>query len=131
LGKKITASFRVDPEVWDRFKAFVAEKYGSEYFGAISVEIESMIKNWLAEHHNLMNSPAKLNPIGTRSERHAREIIEWLQTRTETFQVPKRLIIKAIEECRGTDPRTIEKWFRYLHKHSHIKPLHGEMWEIL
>jgi len=130
-NNKKTVSFRVDPDVWDQFKALVTQKYDPEIFGGISVELESMLKNWLAVHTNLTNSAARLNPVGSRSERNAKKIIEWLLTKTDTFQVPKALIIKAIEECRGADKRTIKKWLRYLHKHGHIKPLHGEIWEIV
>jgi hypothetical protein len=129
-GKK-TVSFRVDPDVWDQFKALVTQKYDPEVFGGISVELESMLKNWLAAHTNLTNSPARLNPVGSPSERYARKIVEWLLTKTDTFQVPRALIVKAIEECRGADRRTIKKWFCYLHKHGHIKPLHGEIWEVV
>ena len=97
----------------------------------MGLETESMIKNWLAAHTNITNTPAKLNPIGSRSERLAREITHWILSKTETFQVHRGLVVKAIEELRGSDSRTVEKWFTYLRKNEHIKPLGGDMWEIL
>jgi len=121
---------RIDEETLGKYKEFVLLKYGRLY-DAIGLETESMIKNWLAAHTNITNTPAKLNPIGSRSERLAREITHWLLGKTETFQVHRTLIIRAIEELRGTDPRTIKTWFTYLRKHGHVKPLGGDMWEIL
>jgi len=127
---KKTISVRVQKELWESFHDFVFKKYGSLY-GSVSEELETALKNWLAAHTNFTNKPNKLNPLGSPSERSAKEIISWIQTRIETFQAPKGLIIKAIEETRGSDPRTIKKWLSYLHKHGHIKPLGGEIWELL
>lgn len=128
---KITVHVRVDPKVWDDFKQLVTGKYQPDVFGGISIEVESMLKNWLSAHTNITNKPAKLNPLGSRSERYAKDIINWIRGKTATFQVHRNLIVKAIEETRGSDSRTFEKWFNYLAKHSHIKPLGGDMWEIL
>jgi len=125
-----TVSVRIKPEIWEEFRKMVFEKYGSLY-GSISEELESMMKNWLATHTNFTNKINKLNPLGSRSERLARDIIRWIQSKTDTFQAPHALIIKAIEEERGSDPRTVKKWFSYLRKHGHIKPLGGNIWEII
>ena len=127
---KIKVGIYIDRKLWQEFRQIIFQKYG-ELYGTVSTEIESMMKNWLAAHTNLTNKPSKLNPLGSRTERLARKITEWVQSKTDTFQVHRRLIIKAIEEERGSDPRTVKKWFNYLRRHGYVKPLGGDMWEIL
>lgn len=130
MSRNKTVSVRVEAETWEEFRKFVFEKYGSLY-GAVSTELNSLLKNWVAAHTNLTDKPNRLNPLGSGSERMAREIIRLIQTKIDTFQVHRAFIIRNIEEERGSDPRTVKKWFKYLQGYGHIKSLGGDMWEIV
>ena len=46
-------------------------------------------------------------------------------------QVQRRHLEDAIMKVRGKDPRTVKTWLKAFHRMKLIKPIAGEVWEIL
>ena len=46
-------------------------------------------------------------------------------------QVPRLHLIKAIENVRGNDKRTVQKWLKSFHRNGLIKPVTSATWEIM
>ncbi|GAH04907.1 unnamed protein product, partial [marine sediment metagenome] len=46
-------------------------------------------------------------------------------------QINMQHIKEAIMSVRGSDPRTVKKWIKVFHKFDLIKPVAGNIWEIM
>ena len=111
----------LDEEVYFELLNFIKKKYKSSIYGALSYEIEEAIKYYLemAEVHT--NTRKLENPSLPRSHKVALQIVDLLRERGYHKEVSVEEVYKAIEEVRGSDPRTKKKWLKFMIDHGYLR----------
>ena len=111
----------LDEEVYFELLNFIKKKYKSSIYGALSYEIEEAIKYYLemAEMHT--NTRKLENPSLPRSHKVALQIVDLLRERGYHKEVSVEEVYKAIEEVRGSDPRTKKKWLKFMIDHGYLR----------
>ena len=134
---KLKVGFYLDKNLVREFKQFVATKYGKTERGLLSFEVEQAIRTWIALHTKAQTEVHAPNPT-------PRVLIVWNQVKDYISRyfyygepiksgqhLPKQIIEQAIAAVRGSDPRTVRKWFQTFGRFHLIKPLRGNVWEVM
>ena len=130
MAKKVR-HILIGEETYRRLTDLVLKKYGNKY-SFLSFEAESAIKHWVAQHtqsqHVLPRNPdLKVNVV-------FKTIKDYLKNEHGIeMQAHASYIRDAIKNVRGSDKRTVEKWFKEFIKNGLIKPhsKSGEIYEIV
>jgi len=110
----------LDKEIHSKLLNFIKKKYKSSIYGALSYEIEEAIKYYL-ETAEMHTKTRKLeNPSLPRSHKVALQIVDLLRERGYHKEVSVEEVYKAIEEVRGSDPRTKKKWLKFMIDHGYL-----------
>jgi len=120
----------LDEEVYEKLMELVKRKYNG-LRGALSAEVQDALVHWIEEHTQGTHKLRRANPGVPKSQVMAREIIYYLKSRGFISQCSINDLTRAIEATRGSDPRTIRKWIRFLISHKYIKPVNHRIFEIL
>ena len=111
----------LDEEVYSLLLNFIKKKYENSVYGALSHEIEEAIKYYLEKVELHTNTLKPENPFLPRSHKTAQRIIDLLRERGYHIEVPAEKVYRAIEDIRGSDPRTKKKWLTFLVDHGYLK----------
>jgi len=117
---------RVSKDCRAKTDAFIA-KYFEKPYGALS---------WLVEESLLYYIEPRENPntqLHKKPSRHIKsclEIIADLRDRGFSLQFPVPELDKSIENVRGSDYRTKNKWRRILEKHGYVKMVRHRILEF-
>jgi hypothetical protein len=129
-GKKMITVY-LDEGIYEALMALIKQKYESLH-GVLSSEVQHAIAHWIQQHEStLTQTTHKINPSIPRSHLAANAIVNRLRERGFHVQCSKRDLIKAIEAERGSDPRTIMKWLKFLVRNGYLKWLNPNVLEIL
>jgi len=135
---------RIQLKVWiskkanDDLRNLIMRKYEQYERGLLSYEVEQAIKSWVALHTKAQKSldqRKKSNPT-------PRVIIAFAEVRdyllrkyydelTPGQQIPRVFLEEAIMATRGSDPRTIRKWFRIFERMGLVKCVTSASWKIM
>jgi hypothetical protein len=124
-------------EFTKKFRKFLALKYEDVGRGLLSSEVEQALAYWVAMHTSaqkdpLINTP---NPL-SRVSRPYLDVKQCLESMGFVGLAPgatiaRRLLVEAIKQTRGSDPRTIKKWLQTFHESGLVKPLNASVWELV
>jgi len=121
----------LDEEVYDGLIALIKQKYTGLH-GVLSSEVQHAIAHWIQQHEStLTQTTHKINPAIPRSHLAANAIVNRLRERGFHVQCSKWDLVKAIEVERGSDPRTVTKWMKFLVRNGYLKWLNPNVLEIL
>jgi len=135
---KIKVTLWVEESVWEEIKRLAFQKY-ENFHGAIANEVEEAFLNWIRMHtqnhtkilvFNKVNPSPKVHKVFLEIKEYMREKFGYAAL-PPGQQVPKRHLVEAIADVRGSDPRTIKKWLKIFERFRLIKWIGGEIWEIL
>jgi len=141
---KVLAAVYLDKDLWEEFRRLVFTKHES-FRGALSYEVEQALRNWLALHRsppggreiqrNFSKVSSKVDPT-PKVLRAFEQVKEYLAKRfncpvVEGSQVSRDHLIEAIANTRGTDPKTINKWFNLFERHKLVKHVAGKVYEVV
>ena len=131
MGDKVQLKVYIDRKVNQALRALVKQKYQT-FHGCLSAEVQHAIAHWVKEHEStLTQTTHKINPSIPRSHVVANAIINRLRNAGFYNQCGKRDAVKAIEDERGSDPRTVKKWMKFLVRNGYLKWLNPNVLEIL
>ena len=140
MKKKAKVQFLVwlPRKVDTKFREMIQQKYQKYEKGLLSYEAEMAIRHWLSLHTNAqtdLDTAPKPNPT-PKVQLVFAQIKEYLLSNhyfqlVPGQQVPRFHLVKAIENVRGSDKRTVAKWFRSFHRNGLIKPVTSATWEII
>jgi hypothetical protein len=128
---------RIDEEIQTKFRKLIIQKYTKYEQGYLSYEVEQALRYWLALHTKAQNIIENQKPNPTPKVYLTFAEVKDYLLRTKYYelkngqQIPRSHIEEAIMNTRGSDRRTIEKWFRIFHKNGLIKPVTSASWEIM
>jgi hypothetical protein len=121
----------LDEAVYEALMSLIKRKYEGLH-GVLSAEVQHAIAHWIKQHEStLTQTTHKINPAIPRSHVVANAIINRLRNAGFYNQCAKRDLIKAIEDERGSDPRTVEKWMKFLVRNGYLKWLNPNVLEVL
>lgn len=141
--------WRVDPQVREEFREFVADKHGKTH-GKLGEELESAMREYM-DDTRLARMEQKLDDIqGTLSENsdtHTHdtckpqsptaekvdEIVDLVRTDIKPDEALRTdAIDRAIEEVAGADPRTITRYHRQLKRRgeAYTHPNNEDVWFV-
>ena len=130
---------RIDEKILESFKNLCFQKHGKLY-GTLGYELEQALLNWLALHtqneHKQIVSIDKINP-SPKIVAVWSQMKDYLKTKfgypavVPGIQIPRKHIIEAVMAVRGSDPRTVRKWFNDLQRFKLIKWIAGELYEVI
>lgn len=133
-GKVMLLAY-IDKRVAEEFRKLVGIKHGARR-GALSFEVEEALRNWIALHRSSHTQTHTSHPNpAPKIFQVARQVKEYLRARygyilTQAQQMPRAHIIEGIKAVRGTDPRTVRKWFKEFLRWGIIKHISGEIFEF-
>jgi len=136
MEEKEKVGLFISRSVMEKFRALIQQKYEKYEKGLLSYEAELAFRNWLALHTNAQTRLIKPNPKPKVALVFA-QVKEFLASNyyfdsiTPGQQVPLTHLENAIRAIRGSDPRTIKKWLQAFRKFKLIKPITGNLWEVL
>ena len=119
----------LDEGVYEKLMELVKRKYNG-LRGALSAEVQDALVHWIEEHAQEAHKLGRANPGLPRAQLMAREIIRYLKSKGFISQCSINDLTRAIEATRGSDPRTIRKWIRFLIRHKYIRPVNHRIFEI-
>ncbi len=119
----------------EKFRYLIQQKYTNYEKGLLSYEAELALRSWLALHTKAQTPLIKPNPIPKVQIAFA-QIKDYLTSNhyselSPGQQINMRHIKEAIMSVRGSDPRTVTKWIKVFSKFHLIKPIAGNIWEIM
>lgn len=110
-----------------KLRELIAKKYREFRKGLLSAEVEAALQSWIALHtqehtDSEINRP---NPLPTIYRKYTR-VKQWLSQVyqidfTQVNQIPKKLLVRAIQANLGSDPRTIRKYLSQFEEWGLIK----------
>jgi len=135
---------RVQFKVWiskdvdERFRNLIMDKYKRYERGLLSYEAEQALKSWVAMHTRAQksgNQPKRVNPtprvIIAFTEARDYLLRKYYDEITPGQQIPRVFLEEAIMATRGSDPRTIRKWFRVFERMGLIKEVTPASWKVM
>ena len=121
----------IDEAICDSLMALIKQKYTGLH-GVLSSEVQHAIAHWIQEHESTLTQIThKINPSLPRSHLAANAIVNRLRECGLHVQCSKRDLVRAIEAERGSDPRTVTKWMKFLVRNGYLKWLNPNVLEIL
>ena len=136
ISKKVRLHVRIPHELSENLRSLIQEKYGKYQKGLLSFEVTQALRTWLAMHTNtqtLATKPPNPTPkvmVVWNQVRHYL-LTHYYETLETGQQILRQHIEEAIAQVRGSDPRTIRKWLHTFHKFHLIKPIAGNVWEVM
>lgn len=137
MGKseKVQILLWINKSIDVKFRNLIQQKYPKYEKGLLSYEAEMALRSWIALHTNAQRSLISPNPVPKVAIAFA-QVKEFLKTKYYTElstgqQINLLHIKEAIMSVRGSDPRTVTKWLKVFHKFDLIKPVAGNIWEIM
>ena len=137
MGKsdKVQILLWINKNVDTKFRYLIQQKYTNYEKGLLSYEAEMALRNWIAMHTNAQKPLISPNPIPKVQIAFA-QVKEYLTSNhyvelSPGQQINMKHIKEAIMSVRGSDPRTINKWIKVFSKFHLIKPVVGNIWEIM
>jgi len=131
---KVQLKVYLDKKIVDKLWDLIRKKYEKPY-GALSSEVSDAIAHWIHEHEETLelhtNTHKVINPALPLSHRRARRIVNWLRDKGFSLQCSIKDLERAISNTRGSDPRTIRKWIRFLVDNGYLKWVTHRSLEIL
>ena len=121
------------------FRALIQKKYAKYEKGLLSEEAELALRYWISQHAQAHNSKdlkmAPLNPT-PKILNYFLRVKDYLLRKyyaelTPGSHVNFRHLREAIVNTIGGDSRTIKKYLRLFTENKLIRPVAGELWEIL
>jgi len=148
--KKVKVNLYIDEELWKEFRKLVWMKH-ERFWGVLGYEVEQALRLYIVAHtnsHTLSSESMKLirtfSPYLSLSIQKVnpppRVLSVYYSVRDfirKKYNVPliqqatRRDIQEAISYVRGSDPRTIRKWFTTFLKYKLIKHVGGEIYELI
>jgi len=124
----ISIGLSISEDLFNKFRRFLAAKYGVVQRGLISCEVELALESYMADYRshthktqtNLLVAP---NPtpfvfqVREDVKKYMREKLGY----EVVYQVPLRHVQEAIAMVRGSDKRTINKWLKTFQKYKILK----------
>ena len=127
----------VPPSVDEEFRQMIQKKYQKYQRGMLSYEGEMALRSWIGintgVHTNTQNGGHKLNPTPKVQGTYA-QIKNYLLNETyredglpryreipSGSQIPTKHLILAIQNVRGSDKRTTDKWLERFEQNGLIK----------
>jgi len=135
---KVQLLLWINEELDTRFRKLIQQKYSKFERGILSYEGEMALRHWLSIHTgaqsslNIITLPNPTPKVGLAFA----QIKEYLLSNyyyelSPGQQVTTAHLKRAIENTRGSDPRTINKWLKTFHKNGLIKPVTSATWEVI
>jgi hypothetical protein len=126
----------LSPETSLNFRNLIQKKYGEYRKGLLSFEAEEALCNWIALHASAQNTmvtrPLNSEPMVMNVFMEVkRYLLNYYGELQSGSQVQRRHVEDAIMNVRGKDPRTVKTWLKAFYRMELIKPIAGEVWEIL
>jgi hypothetical protein len=134
---KVRMGIRLSPQTSLNFRNLIQNKYGKYQRGLLSFEAEEALRNWIALHISaqttLVTRPPNPEPGVNRVFAEVKRylLLNYYGELHTGSQVQRRHLEDAIMKVRGKDPRTVKTWLKVFHRMKLIKPIAGEVWEIL
>jgi len=119
-GKSILYAY-IDEKLLSKLWDYIRRKYECHFHGALSLEVENALEHYLKIADLHTNTHKIQNPTLPRTHRIAQQIISLLRDRGFHNQASVDDIYKAIEDIRGSDPRTKKKWLKFMVTHGYLK----------
>jgi len=134
---KVRLGLFITRDLSTKFRTFIHQKYQKFEKGYLSYEAEQAIRYWLAMHTKAQTTIAVNKPNPTPKVYVAfAEVKDYLLRNfydqlNAGQQIPRSHIELAIQNTRGSDRRTVQKWLRTFDKNGLIKPVTSASWEIM
>lgn len=116
--EKVQVLVYINKGVRAKIDDYIARCFTSSY-GALSYVVEQAILNFIEPGENTNTQIHKKPP--RRGHEAAASILDDLKDRGYTLQFSLNELKKSIERVRGSDPRTIIKWCKFLDNHGYVK----------
>ncbi len=119
-----------------KFRALIQQKYDEYEKGLLSYEVELAMRNWLALHTNAQTPLVKPNPTPKVAIAFA-QCKDYLLRQHQYFelnsgqQINVEHMKNAIMAVKGSDPRTIKGWLMRFKRFKLMRPVVGNVWEIM
>ena len=142
-SRKVKVGFFLDKELVEEFKRFVAMKYAKVEKGLLSSEAESAIRYWIDLHTkaqtNLSNDievPKAVTNPPSKVYNVFKMVLSYISNKwgvdfDSVNTIPKAFLLEGISAVRGSDPRTIRKWYRSFLKFGLIKEITEHVVEVM
>lgn len=131
MGEKVGIYVRIEKEIRDKLYALIHSKYPESSYGALSLEVQEAINNWILGHEHTTLHTKPLNPSLPRVHLNCQEIMGLVRETGHQTQVSFTTLRKIIINLRGNDSRTIEKWIKTLLQEGYLKRLNYNVFEIV
>lgn len=135
-GKVLLGAY-ISEAVDKKFREFLSSKYKEFRRGTLSHEVETALSHWVALHTKAQSSLVDHvpNPLPKVSQAYL-QVKQYLLSKyydelAPGATIPTRFFREAIMQTRGSDDRTILKWFKVFHESGLIKPINAAIWELL
>lgn len=138
MGSKTQLLLWIDENVDTQFRQLIQKKYDKFEKGMLSQEGEIALRYWLSLHTDTQKrdelplKPAitpKVQSIFFKIKDFL--LMDYYYELPPGQQIPTVHLHRAIQNVRGSDERTIQKWMKTFHKNGLIKPVTSATWEIL
>ena len=138
MTEKVKLQAYINKSVDVNLRKFIAERYQTFEKGLLSAEVEAAINHWVAMNTNTQKYPIDSlppNPL-PRVSKHYRAFKEYLLS-TDYLElhpgatIPKRHVVKAIQNTRGVSDRTVKKWIRIFTENKLIRELSPTSIELI
>ena len=118
------------------FRSFIAKRYQSYEKGLLSHEVQRALGHWLKIHTGTQEFDIKAPNPQPKIGKYYTYMKEWLLAGTYDLLPPGSVINtiqleKAIQNTRGYDKRTVDKWKRRFVENKLIKNLSPNQWELI
>lgn len=131
--KKEKIGFYMSQETIDKFRRFVQDRYKTYRNGILSAEAEAALVDWMTQHKDTHIKPPNPAPRIAIVWKEVKEYMEQVyDVKLYTgITLSSNHIKNGIRGVRGSDPRTVKRWFMDFHRSNVIKELGGDRWELM
>lgn len=99
------------------------------------MECQDALVHWISEHDESLdfytNSHKLVNPMQPRDHIRAREIMNDLKSKGFLLQCSRKDLWRSIENVRGSDERTKNKWTKFVVENGYMKWISHRILEIV
>lgn len=121
----------VDEVIYARLWQFIKRKYDKNVYGAVSFEVENALEYYLDTIDSNTNlHKNQKDPVIPKGHRTAQRILRSLRESGYQNQCTVTEVYKAIETIRGFDPRTKEKWAKFLVDNHYVEWVNNRILKI-
>jgi len=142
-SEKVKVGFFISRKVAEEFKRFCILKYGKYEYGLYSEEVERALTYWMDLHTkaqtNLSNDievPKAVTNPPSKVYNIFKMVLSYISNKwgvdfDSVNTIPKAFLLEGISAVRGTDPRTIRKWYKSFLKFGLIKEITEHVVEVM